>query len=968
MCSFSKVLGLTISRLSALIFLVSSLFISLHCVAEQLYLFDIEKQSADKAIIAFAKKINKTIIFSYKLTKDKQANKLSGYHNVDTGLYRLLNNSGIVAIIDRQGQISIQSDTAVKYKTNINATNTSLSVEANNIIDEHDASLIAAGSEVLVEKIVIVGSRVAIRSLQDLPVAVDVLTVDALVNTGQTDLARMLQTLAPSFNYPSSSISDGTDALLPATLRGLGPDQTLVLINGKRRHQASLIHINTSVGRGTTGTDINAIPISGIKQIEVLRDGAAAQYGSDAIAGVINIVLKDDDKGGDLRVSYGENYLGDGQTTDIHFNKGLSFAQQGYLNGSVNLRQRRYTDRSGLHGACQYSGCRSLVTSENSFVSDNTRELNANRQTFRIGDADTEQLAFAVNGGYQFDSSKVFGFMTYSERNNQSATFFRDNSNKSNITLSDQQSVYPDGFLPMIMSDIDDFAINLGYQLHLIRDRTFEISYTYGNNTIDYVNSNTLNSSFANKLNNTSNITADDVRQNIPRSASAYGLALSLQTINADFTQLFDHSSLAMGFEWRRDHYQVKPGEKYAYFDYDSINNSPLFTDDYAGGTQGFPGISPFSAVNEFRDVNSVYAEVDFNFSDDTLISSALRYDNYQDFGASANLKLATNITINSMLALRGSLSTGFRAPSMQQLYFNNISTQFLPDPSDENADQIAVQVGTFRNDSSLADSIGIPTLKEEKSTNISLGGVLKPNDSLNITIDYYAIDIDDRIVISNKLVEGLSPALDTILQGAGAGAGQFFLNGADTQTRGLDVIASWQTLALAGDLTLTLAANITDTKVTDLFTPPGSRLNDIAPEEVFSRQDISIIEQWQPQDRLYFGALFKKDNLTINLSFNRFGKYTILDLQKQTYSAELLTDLRLQYQWSKTVSVYMGGNNIFDVYPDKNNIGNSRGGTILDLQGNEVVSSPGVFTYSRRSAPFGFNGGYYYAGINFSF
>jgi iron complex outermembrane receptor protein len=278
------------------------------------------------------------------------------------------------------------------------------------------------------------------------------------------------------------------------------------------------------------------------------------------------------------------------------------------------------------------------------------------------------------------------------------------------------------------------------------------------------------------------------------------------------------------------------------------------------------------------------------------------------------------------------------------------------------------VQVGTFRNDSSLADSIGIPTLKEEKSTNFSLGGVLNPHESLNITIDYYAIDIDDRIVISNKLVEGLSPALDAILQGAGAGAGQFFLNGADTQTRGLDVIASWQTLALAGDLTLTLAANITDTKVTDLFTPPGSRLNDIAPEEIFSRQDISIIEQWQPQDRLHLGALFKKDNLNINLSFNRFGEYTILDLQKQTYSAELLTDIRVQYQWSKAVSIYMGGNNIFDVYPDKNNIGNSRGGTILDSQGNEVVSSPGVFTYSRRSAPFGFNGGYYYAGINYRF
>ncbi len=957
------------SHLFVLTVLASSLTMPFDCLAEQLYLFDIPELPADQAIVTFAKEINKTIIFSYDLTKNKRANPLKGYHSINTGLYRLLNQSGIVAIIDQKGQISIHPAQLENHTNRSNNKNVSVikDIQVDNVKPLADG-VDPAESETEPEKIVIVGSRVAIRSLQDLPVAVDVLTVEALINTGHTALPRMIQTLAPSFNYPSSSISDGTDSLLPATLRGLGPDQTLVLINGKRRHQASLIHINTSVGRGTTGTDLSAIPISAIKQVEVLRDGAAAQYGSDAIAGVINIVLKDANKGGMLSVSHGQNYRKDGDTTDLSFNKGFSFAEQGYFNASFNLRQHLSTDRSGLHGTCQYSGCQPSTQYENTFVTDNPREITANRQTFEIGDADSEQMMLAINAGYQFNNSKVFGFITYSQRNNESATFFRDNSALSNIKLIDQQSVYPDGFLPKIVSDIDDISFNLAYRQDLAANKSYEVSYTYGSNRIDYVNNNTLNASFVNQLNNTANFTAEQIRRDIPRSAKSYGLALSLQTLNVDFTQVFEHSSLVMGFEWRRDHYQVIAGEKYAYFDYDSDNNAPLFAQDYAAGTQGFPGISPLSAVNEFRDINSVYAELDFNATENILLSSALRYDNYQDFGASANLKLAANIAINSRLAIRGALSTGFRAPSMQQLYFNNISTQFLPNPSDENADQIAVQVGTFRNDSSLASSIGIPSLKEENSTNLSLGTVYQLDDTLNVTLDYYAIDIDDRIVISNKLATGLSPALDQILQQAGAGAGQFFLNGADTQTRGLDLIASWQPLTFLGDLTLTLAANITDTKVTDLFAPPGSSLNDITPDKIFSRQDISIIEQWQPEDRIYLGGSYQQDNFQLNFSFNRYGQYTILDLQRQTYSAELLTDIRFQYQWSKQLSWYIGGNNIFDIYPDKNNIGNSRGATIVDTQGDVIVSSPGVFTYSRRSAPFGFNGGYYYAGINYRF
>ena len=304
-----------------------------------------------------------------------------------------------------------------------------------------------------VEIISVIGSRVAGRSVDDLPVPVDILSAEALVNTGQTEVGRMLQAIAPSFNFSSSSISDGTDALRPATLRGLGPDQTLVLINGKRRHQASLIHINTSVGRGTAGTDMNAIPAASIKRIEVLRDGAAAQYGSDAIAGVINIILKDQSEGGSFAVSYGENSEGDGETTNIDISKGFALGDNGFVNTTLNIRDRGFTNRAGLHGSCQFSGCTQL--DDGNYLLGDPREATATRDTFRIGDADSNQIGLTINTGYDLADGHIYGFITYSSRDNESAAFFRHNANDGgNAQLQDNDATIPNGFLPKIKTEI----------------------------------------------------------------------------------------------------------------------------------------------------------------------------------------------------------------------------------------------------------------------------------------------------------------------------------------------------------------------------------------------------------------------------------------------------------------------------------------------------------------------------------
>ena len=911
--------------------------------------FDIEAQRADLALTKFAMQSNKTIVFSFDLVKQFNANRLVGEFDPQSAIELLLENTGLVARYSDEGQLSIILDEG-KGQDTMSNRNTFMSALVGLLLGGGATDVAVASDAPDMEEVTVIGSRAPGRSAEDMPVPVDVLTAEALEDTGQTEVGRMLQAIAPSFNFSSSSISDGTDALRPATLRGLGPDQTLVLINGKRRHQASLIHINTSVGRGTAGTDMNAIPAASIKRIEVLRDGAAAQYGSDAIAGVINIVLNDYDEGGKVAVSYGETTEGDGETTNVDLTKGFALGSAGYMNVSLNFRDRGYTNRAGLHGSCQFPGCTTL--GNGNLLLGDPREATAPRDTFRIGDAESEQFAATVNGAFELGMGELYGFITYSNRENESAAFFRHNANTDgNAPLADGDATIPAGFLPLINSDIDDVSFNFGYRAEFDDGSTLDISYTDGENTIDYATSNSLNSSFANLQQFTTALTPADIRSTVPREADAYGLELGLETINIDYTQRYDQLAVAIGVELREDEYKIKAGEEYAYRDYDTVNGVSLFATDRSGGIQGFPGIAPNNEVDETRDVVSFYLDAEYDVSDEFILSGAVRYDDYDGFG-------------DTMFSIRSAVSTGFRAPSMQQLFFNNVGTQFVV----QGAVLVAQEVGTFRNDSTLAQAIGIPALKEEESTNFSFGFVANPLDNVSLTVDYYAIDIDDRIVISNRLGSGLAPELDAALVAAGAGAGQFFLNGADTETRGVDLVATWTPELSRGDLDLTLAANFTETDVVDLFTPTGSGLSNVPVSSVFSTQDISIIEEWQPEDRISLTGVYRLNDWTFNAALNRYGEYTVTDGGRQTYDAQWLLDLRVVWEIREGISLNAGANNVTDETPDRNTIGNSRNGTIVDASGNVIVSSPGVFKFSRRSAPFGFNGAYYYAGVSYTF
>lgn len=934
------------------------LCISNNSFAEKLFLFDIQQQPADQALITFAKKTDKTIIFSYELTRNYQTNTLKGYYSFTQALRKLLRNSGLTSVI-KNNQLQIIEDSSF-----IN-----LQSESNNIspLPSKTPSLQRTRThqqQEHIEKIAIVGSRNIARSLQELPVPVDILSQQSLKNTGEFEVGKMLQSIAPSFNFASSSISDGTDVLKPATLRGLGPDQTLILVNGKRRHHASLLHINTSVGRGTAGADLNTIPLSAIKRIEILRDGAAAQYGSDAIAGVINIVLKDSANTGSFHSTIGQYQQGDGNTFDVSINKGFTLNEHGFFNTSLSYLTHQATDRSGLHGSCQYQDCLKLENGD--YLAADEKEKTANRNTFKIGDPAYQQLSLAYNANYPIKTGELYSFALYSKRRNNSAAFFRHSANElANPILQDNIAVRPNGYLPYIHSDITDTSFNLGFKTELSNDTAIDISFTQGENTIDYRTKNSLNASYVNLLNSQGLLSPEQIRSQLPQSADAYSLSLSLQTLNIDVRRIYEYFSLAIGAEIRKDKYQVSPGEKYSYFDYDSHGDSAYFDHNALGGIQGFPGISTNSSVHESRQVSSLYLELNSELIENITFDGALRYDNYNDFGDTSNIKLATHWRLNELITLRSSISTGFRAPSMQQLYFNNISTQFIVDDDEHFT---AEQIGTFRNDSPLASLIGVPQLTEEKSTNFTFGSVFNFTDKFNVTLDYYAIDIDDRIVISNKLGVGLSTELTELLQQNHVDKAQVFLNGVNTETRGLDVIASWKTPLFNGNFDLTFAGNITDTDVSKRYVPNSTVLNALSIEHVFSEQDISIIEEWQPKNRMSVNATYLLNNWSVKVNINRYGEYTITDGGKQTYGAEILTDIRVEHQFNRQISWYVGVNNLFNVTPDKNTIANSHAGTIVDEQGNEIVSSPGVFKYSRRSTPFGFNGSYLYLGLNYYF
>ncbi|THU38483.1 TonB-dependent receptor [Niastella caeni] len=792
---------------------------------------------------------------------------------------------------------------------------------------------------------VMVGSRsLRPRTNVESPVPVDVISSKDLLATGQIEPAQQIQFTAPSFVSNRQTIADGTDHIDPASLRGLGPDQVLVLVNGKRRYNTALVNINGTVGKGSVGTDLNSIPASSIERIEVLRDGAASQYGSDAIAGVINVVLKKK-TGTQVFTHAGQQYAGDGANLQLGVNHGLKLGK-GVLNLTAEIRRREPTNRAGEFLGTVFSNNASqdsaLIAQNGGWDRKNNMYIGNSKQLNAYAEANLElpisaNTKFYATGMYSFRKGKAAGFYRYPKQTTQVVA-----------------QLYPRGFLPYIESEINDHSLLAGIKGKTASAWNWDVSSVYGGNQFRFDVSNSNNASMG---------------VNSPTDFYCGKLAFRQSTTNVDFSKDLGSKlnlssfNVAIGAEARFDMFKITPGQEESWRNYDPNSGK-------VGGAQVFPGYQPSNAVDETRSVVSTYVDVESDITEKFLVNVAGRFEHYSDFGNALAGKLALRYKLLDALSIRGAISNGFRAPSIHQYYFNNTSTQFQIVGGSLSPSNTL----TVRNNDPIAKALGIPDLKEETSVNYSLGITSKPGRNVSLTIDAYRIDIRNRILLAGPFRRS-NPAVGPVLNNAGIPPDvqvvQAFSNIIDTKTQGLDVILSVSPQVGKGNLDLTLAANFNETTIKKV---KGTENIPAVPDSLgnyffFDRAEQSRVELANPKNKISASANYQYNKIGAMIRATRFGAVSSWNINPQldeTYEAKIITDASVSYSVHPRVRVTIGANNLFDVYPDKLKWFRDGKGD----KGNIYYSntSDGRFVYSRNATQFGMNGGYYYISLSANF
>jgi iron complex outermembrane recepter protein len=801
------------------------------------------------------------------------------------------------------------------------------------------------GAESALEQVVVTGTRVADRSALETAAPVDVVTGDQLRNLGITEINQALAAALPSFNFPRPGLNDGTDAVRPATLRGLSPDQTLVLVNGKRLHSAALVNVNGSIGRGASAPDLNTLPSAIVQSIEVLRDGASAQYGSDAIAGVLNVRLREAREGGGADMTYGwrdsdfdvitgtppagatwsaphklSRSESDGETLTASIWKGLPLSDSGFLTVAAEYKDQEHTERGGWDARAQFP----LVNG-----AFDPREQTFDRFNSWYGEPDLDQKTVFANAGYDVsDDVALYGWASWQDRHSVGAGFYRPAGDPRNIP-----SIYPNGFLPLIAADVTDYSGAFGTRWAL-GQWNMDSSLVYGKNKMEFTIDHTLNRSIG-----------PDSKTKFDAGGFDYDqLVLNVSGVRPVEVKAFASPlNVAIGLEARRETYSIFAGEPDSYRNGGAIlpNGQPA-----APGAQVFPGFRPSNEVDEDRTAVGAYVDLEANLTQRLLASIAVRGESYSDFGENVSGKLAARYDFNEHFALRGSVQNGFRAPSLQQEFFQTTSTNNIPGIG-------LVEVTTFPASSPVARALGAKDLDAEKSTNFSVGAVLRLG-GLDVTIDAYRIDIDDRIVLSENLT---SAAVVQYLrdQGfVGLGGGRFFINGVDTRTEGVDVVLNYPLeTAVAGRFDFMVAANFNSTDVTRV--PTVSLAGVTPPPPLFDHLNVLTFEEGTPQD---------KYSATLNWALSRFGatlratRYGDV-LQPGptaatdfTMSAKTLVDLEARFDITDRIRAGFGADNLTDQYPDP-------------FPAN--LNPTGTQSFSNYS-PFGRSGRFIYGKLNYKF
>lgn len=915
---------------------------------------------------------------------------------------------------------------------------------------------LSGGSGESLENVVIIGSRNPTRTVTESAVPIDVIAMKDIATQGaQTNLNQILNMVAPSFTSNTQTVADGTDHLDPAQLRGLGPDQVLVLVNGKRRHTSSLVNINGTPGRGSVGTDLNAIPAFALEKIEVLRDGASAQYGSDAIAGVINLNIKKDTKKIDINLFSGSNFSrnandhrggNDGNNYQMDVNYGTNLGKEkSFINltGSLQLRDAtsRANDATGtiynaynaieqrasedgininsLYGnitntpnsaqivsliknyapkVSYFTGAQQTNISNATTISQLQTALNFDatdgelayrkleRRNFnmRIGQSEFKSVQFFLNAAYPInDKLEVYVFGGTSYRNGESAGFFRRPNQSRSYT-----GLYLNGFLPEIHSTINDLSAATGLRGTIFKDWHFDLSNTYGRNSFDYNIENTVNAT---------------LREGSPTEFDAGGLRFAQNTTNFDMSKKINTLNVAFGAEYRYEQYGINAGVPDSYSQYDINGNvvtgtTPAnirVTDFYGaarpGGAQVFPGYRAENAKTEKRNSVALYTDLELDVTEKWLLNGAVRFENYSDFGSTTNFKIATRYKLTDNINLRGAFSTGFRAPSLHQIYYESTATQFTGG--------VPFEVGTFSNDSEIAKLLGIPKLKQEESTSVSAGFTAKiPSANLTITADAYYIKINDRVVLTDQFTP--TPLTQSLYDQAGANAATFFANAIDTESKGIDVVLT-NKMNLNENLTLKNDLSGTFSKTRKIGNIHASPILEAAGQvnTYFSESSRIYLEEAVPRVKVNLtnGLTYKKfDFFLRNVYFGEVTDPNVADVngdgfvgativngkavenEHPVWGGRVITDMSVGFKISPMAKIIIGANNVFDVYPDKN-LGpqTARRANGVDANGNITyattptaidLSNQNQFVYSRNISQFGQNGRFVFARLSLSF
>jgi len=807
------------------------------------------------------------------------------------------------------------------------------------IVSSSEKVTVSLKGGVALDEVVIIGNRSKPRTILDSPVPIDVIGVDELKSSGQPTVDKMLTYKVPSFNSTNQTISDATAHFDPADLRGLGPSRTLVLVNGKRKNQSALVYINDTPGKGEVGVDLKSVPAAAIERIEVLRDGASAQYGSDAIAGVINMVLKKNVEYTTINTNAGVTTEGDGFNFGVDFNTAVNIGDNGgYLNLTLGYYDQEETNRAGEPGG---DGLFGVVFGDDAILNGTHPWLVENPDMgMTVGQPSYNKFDAFFNVGLPFKSGngEAYAFGGVAARKGTSFALYRapywvpDPHNLLHAVGTEYQ-----GFQPTFETDVVDnnFTVGAKWKMHGF---DIDLSGTHGRNGVRYEVNNSLNPALG---------------ASSPTSFDVGGYAFSNNLANLDISQNFGKINLAFGAEIKEERFRATAGQPESYI---------------GGGVQSFPGLQPGNALTAKRDNYGIYGDVEFEPSEKFLLGAAVRYEDFSDFGENTSWKVNGRYSLNKG-AIRASYGTGFRAPSLHQIYLSNIQTLV-------SGNTISNQ-GTFNNvDPVIRDGLGVPQLTAETSENVSAGFTLKPVNNLSLSVDYYNVKVDNRVLFTGEIgyidgsVGNPQNPVEDILEANSITSLKFFVNAVDTETSGIDLVANYRNIELGnGTLGATLAANFNETKITSKDIDPATDgLQLEAPGilgangyDIFNRKEQSRITSSRPKSKVLLGLDYDVNKWNFNFNNTYFGEVTwqhaSTPANDQTFTGKVITDLIISYDFSDKISARIAINNLLDVYPD-----------VIDTKGDFVTDLGGRFKYPWEVNQFGFNGTVINGGVTFKF